>query len=181
MWFNSILHKKPSYFIKLINYKRVNVIYQIFDKKMSIVVTIQWNEEVDEKLKKLSENDLLAAKNKMLLTAAILLQWEAKKLVPIDTWMLRRSISYRIYWDHAQVYSIVPYAVYVHEWTKPHLITAVKKKSLYWGKDWVWYFTKSVIHPWIKANPFFENAAKNCKDEIIKRCNDILQSVIDNL
>ena len=146
---------------------------------MSLSVNIQWDKELSLKLKKLSESDLLAAKNKILRTAAILLQWEAKKLVPIDTWALRRSIFYRIYKDHAQVYSNVSYAEYVHEWTKPHLITPVKKKSLYWEKNKIWYFAKSVRHPWTKAYPFFENAVKNCKNEILKRCNEILQSVID--
>ncbi len=146
---------------------------------MSLSVNIQWDKELSLKLKKLSESDLLAAKNKILRTAAILLQWESKKLVPIDTWALRRSIFYRIYKDHAQVYSNVSYAEYVHEWTKPHLITPVKKKSLYWEKNKIWYFAKSVRHPWTKAYLFFENAVKNCKNELLKRCNEILQSVID--
>jgi len=45
---------------------------------MSLSVNIQWDKELSLKLKKLSESDLLAAKNKILRTVAILLQWEAK-------------------------------------------------------------------------------------------------------
>lgn len=148
---------------------------------MDIKIILKWNKEVTIKFKKLSENDLVSAKNKILLTAAKLIQQEAKKLVPNKSWTLNKSIKYKLFKDHAQVYSNISYAKYVHEWTKPHLIKPLTKKSLYREKDWIWYFSKLVHHPWTKANPFFETALKNKENEIIKICNEILQSAINNL
>ena len=148
---------------------------------MNVVIKIKWDKIIKQKLKKLSENDLLTAKNKILLTTAKLIQQESKKLVPIKTWTLNKSIKYKLFNDHAQVYSNISYAKYVHEWTKPHLIKPLTKKSLYREKDWIWYFSKLVHHPWTKANPFFETALKNKENEIIKKCNEILQSAINNL
>ncbi len=148
---------------------------------MSLSVNIVWDVELSSRLKKLSENDLLAAKNKMLISAANLIVWEAKMLVPYSSWSLRRSILYKLFRDSAKIYSDVHYAVYVHEWVKPHLIKPVKKKTLYWENNWLWFFSKSAYHPWSKANPFFENAVKNCKNEVIKKCNEILQWVIDKM
>lgn len=148
---------------------------------MDIKIILKWNKEVTIKFKKLSENDLVSAKNKILLTAAKLIQQEAKKLVPNKSWTLNKSIKYKLFKDHAQVYSNISYAKYVHEWTKPHLIKPLTKKSLYREKDWIWYFSNLVHHPWTKANPFFETALKNKENEIIKICNEILQSAINNL
>jgi hypothetical protein len=148
---------------------------------MDIKIILKWNKEVTIKFKKLSENDLVSAKNKILLTAAKLIQQESKKLVPNKSWTLNKSIKYKLFKDHAQVYSNISYAKYVHEWTKPHLIKPLTKKSLYREKDWIWYFSKLEHHPWTKANPFFETALKNEENEIIKICNEILQSAINNL
>lgn len=148
---------------------------------MFLSVNIQWDKELSLKLKKLSESDLLAAKNKILRTAAILLQWESKKLVPIDTWVLRKSIFYRINKDHAQVYSNVSYALYVHEWTRPYTIRA-KKKVLYWidenSKSWV--FSKKVNHPWIKANPFFTRALEKNEKKIVEMFYSIIDECIND-
>jgi HK97 gp10 family phage protein len=148
---------------------------------MNVVIKIKWDKSIRQKFKKLSGNDLLTAKNKILLTAAKLIRQEAKKLVPNKSWTLNKSIKYKLFKDHAQVYSNISYAKYVHEWTKPHLIKPLTKKSLYREKDWIWYFSKLVHHPWTKANPFFETALENMENEIIKRCNEILQSAINNL
>lgn len=148
---------------------------------MSLSVNIQWDKELSLKLKKLSESDLLAAKNKILRTAAILLQWESKKLVPIDTWVLRKSIFYRINKDHAQVYSNVSYALYVHEWIRPYTIRA-KKKVLYWidESSKVWVFAKKVNHPWIKANPFFTRALEKNEKKIVEMFYSIIDECIND-
>ena len=148
---------------------------------MSLSVNIQWDKELSLKLKKLSESDLLAAKNKILRTAAILLQWESKKLVPIDTWVLRKSIFYRINKDHAQVYSNVSYALYVHEWTRPYTIRA-KKKVLYWidESSKVWVFAKKVNHPWIKANPFFTRVLEKNEKKIVEMFYSIIDECIND-
>lgn len=150
-------------------------------REMSIGVTILWADEVREKFKKLSSYELEEAKRKMLTTSALIIQWEAKKEAPVDTWILRKSIQYTIYPNYWLIYSPLSYALFVHEGTKPHSIKAVKKKSLYREKDWIGYFAKSVKHPWTKANPFFTRAVEQTKDKVIAKCNEILQSVINNL
>lgn len=148
---------------------------------MSIGVKIIWADEVREKLNKLYSNELEEAKRKMLTATAILIQWQAKKEAPVDKWILRKSIQYTVYQDHWLVYSPLSYAIFVHEWTKPHIIRAVKKKSLYREKNGEWHFAISVKHPWIKANPFFTRAVEQTKDKVMAKCNEILQSIIDNV
>ena len=122
---------------------QVNIYFILFIMLLS--VSILWNKELSLKLRKLSENDLLAAKNKMLIAAANLIVWEAKKLVPYSSWALNRSISYKLFNDYVSIYSDAHYATYVHEWVKPHLIRPVKKKSLYWESNWIWFFIASLF------------------------------------
>ncbi len=96
-------------------------------REMSIGVTILWADEVREKFKKLSSYELEEAKRKMLTTSALIIQWEAKKEAPVDTWILRKSIQYAIYPNYWLIYSPLSYALFVHEGTKPHIIRAVKR------------------------------------------------------
>ena len=61
---------------------------------MSLSIEIKWADEVTKKFKNLSEKDLADATKKWLTESAILLQWESKKLVNVDNWLLRKSIKY---------------------------------------------------------------------------------------
>jgi len=51
-----------------------------------------------------------------------------------------------------------PHALFVHFPTKPHLIKPKKKKTLRWAGNGVFNFSKSVMHPGYKGDPFFYNA-----------------------
>ena len=60
---------------------------------MSLSIEVRWDEEVTKKLKKLGEKDLIAAREKRLKEASIILEWESKKEAPVKNWMLRKSIT----------------------------------------------------------------------------------------
>ena len=147
---------------------------------MTLRLEIRWDEEVTKKLKKLGNEDLKSARDKRLLQSAILLQWAVKKETPVDNWILRKSIKYAVHNDYAEVYTNLFYAPFVHEWTKPHIIRPVKKKSLFrideeWG-----HFAKLVHHPWTKENPFFTRAVDQYKDRILQLYFNIINEYIDD-
>ena len=143
---------------------------------MSLSIEIRWDEEVIKKFKKLWEKDLIEARKKWLNEASILLVWEAKKLVNVKNWILRKSITYKVYPSYATVFTNTFYAPFVHEWTAPHIIMPKFKKALHWidPKSWEDRFASLVHHPWYKGNPFFANAVKNQKSRILKRFYEII-------
>ena len=147
---------------------------------MSLRIEIHWADEVTKKLSKLWKEDLKSARNKRLTQSAILLQWASKKETPVDNWILRKSIKYAVHNDYAVVYSNLFYAPFVHEWTRPHLIRPVKKKSLFridenWG-----HFAKLVHHPGSKENPFFTRAVDQNKSRILQMFYNIINEYIND-
>lgn len=90
---------------------------------------------------------------------------QAKVEAPVRTGRLRDSIRVSpIRWvglfkAEGKVEATVPYAVFVHEGTRPHVIRARNAKALHFqmhGRD---VFCKSVHHPGTKPNPFMMRAA----------------------
>ena len=142
---------------------------------MSLNIEIRWDKEVTKKLKKLGEKDLIAAREKRLKESAILLEWESKKEAPIKTGKLRKSISYKVFTDHAEIYTPLSYSIFVHEWTEPHIILPRFKKALHWSNNWKEIFTKSVKNPGFKWNPFFRKALENNKNKIVNRFYEIIK------
>ena len=149
---------------------------------MSLSIEIKWADEVTKKFKNLSEKDLADATKKWLTESAILLQWESKKLVNVDNWLLRKSIKYSVYKDYSVVYTNLFYAPFVHEWTAPHIILPRFKKMLHWvdKKTWEDRFASVVHHPWYKWNPFFAKAVENNQSRIVQRFYDIINQYIDD-
>ena len=147
---------------------------------MSLRIEIHWADEVTKKLNKLGNEDLKSARDKRLKYSAILLQWEAKKETPVDNWILRKSIKYAVNPEYAVVYSNLFYAPFVHEWTRPHLIRPVKKKSLFRiDENWE-HFAKLVHHPGSKENPFFTRAVNNNQEKIVQRFYEIIDEYIND-
>jgi len=142
---------------------------------MSLNIEIRWDKEVTKKLKKLGEKDLITAREKRLKESAILLEWESKKEAPIKTGKLRKSISYKVFTDHAEIYTPLSYSIFVHEWTKPHIILPRFKKALHWSNNWKERFTKSVKNPGFKWNPFFRKALENNENKIVNRFYEIIK------
>ena len=75
----------------------------------------------------------------------------------------------------------VPYGVYVHEGTKPHVISAVKKKLLRWTDGNRWFSKKQVMHPGTKPDQFLYNAADKEAPLIQSRFENALEKVIRSL
>ena len=147
---------------------------------MSLRIEIHWADEVTKKLSKLWKEDLKSARNKRLTQSAILLQWASKKETPVDNWILRKSIKYAVHNDYAVVYSNLFYAPFVHEWTRPHLIRPVKKKSLFRiDENWE-HFAKLVHHPGSKENPFFTRAVDQNKSRILQMFYNIINEYIND-
>lgn len=79
---------------------------------------------------------------------------------------LRQSINYT--YDQSTGGYIVradkPYAIYVDQGTKPHVILPKTKKILAWrGEDGKWIYAKRVNHPGTKPTHFFTDAVENSK------------------
>lgn len=55
---------------------------------------------------------------------------------------------------------LTPYAIFVHEGTRPHIIRPKNKKGLANKKTGA-FFGKEVHHPGTKANPYLQNAVDN--------------------
>lgn len=143
---------------------------------MNLDIKIQWGKELSAKIKKLADEELRTARKKRLRTAAILVQWEAKKEAPVDKGILRKYINYELKREYARVYNNVAYAYWVHEGTKPHTIQPSSKKALF--RKTAPHPVKRVQHPWTKANPFFTRAVEKTKSKVKRRYEEILDSVI---
>ena len=150
-------------------------------RNMSINIKITWDKELSEKIKKLWEEGLRNARKKWLNEASVFLLWEVKKEVPVRSWNLKKSIQYEINGYRTRIYSDLFYALYVHEWTRPYTIRAIKK-ALYWidERSKVWVFAKKVNHPWIKANPFFRRALEKNEKKIVEMFYSIIDDCVND-
>lgn len=61
----------------------------------------------------------------------------------------------------------VSYARYVHDGTRPHIITARNAKALRWESGGVVHFATSVKHPGYKGNPFLTDALTASEGEVV--------------
>jgi hypothetical protein len=78
------------------------------------------------------------------------------------TGMLERSLGkVRIPagWEIGHDSRVAPYARFVHDGTKPHLIFPSKKKALRWAGGGVFHFANVVHHPGNKPDKWMDRAA----------------------
>lgn len=75
----------------------------------------------------------------------------------------------------------VPYGVYVHEGTKPHIILPKEKRVLRWSDGSEYFFAKSVVHPGTKPDQFLYNAANKERPLIESRFNNALAKLVRDL
>jgi HK97 gp10 family phage protein len=73
-----------------------------------------------------------------------------------------------------------PYALYVHQGTRPHIIVPVNKRVLA-NKRTGEFFGTLVHHPGTRANPFFERAIRNSTRQIESFFSQALQNVLNML
>lgn len=122
----------------------------------------------------------------------------AKQIAPLKTGNLKKDIQ--VFGDKIQRLQIsigntklAPYAKFVHEGTKPHIIKAKKMKALA-NKKSSQVFGKKVNHPGTKANPYLHKAfseymsgagfakakerlAKNISDDITKDIKVVFKGI----
>ena len=85
-------------------------------------------------------------------------------MVNVQTGALRNNLeySYRKNGDKVKITitSDMPYSVFVHEGTRPHIIRPVRKQVLKFQVGGRNVFTKEVRHPGTKPKPFLRKALK---------------------
>ena len=85
------------------------------------------------------------------------------------TGMLERSVSLDLEENRAVIFldrSVAPYANWVHAGTRPHVISASRKKVLRWTNGSSFAFAKRVHHPGTKPDEFLYRAAENSREQI---------------
>ncbi|WP_169976128.1 HK97 gp10 family phage protein [Campylobacter sp. RM16191] len=109
----------------------------------------------------------------------------AKIIAPIDTGNLKKDIQ--VFDDNINNFEVeigntklAPYAKFVHEGTKPHVIKVKKMKALA-NKKTGQIFGKKVNHPGIKANPYLLNAADDFLGSLeFEKAKDRLAKDVEN-
>lgn len=75
----------------------------------------------------------------------------------------------------------VPYGIYVHEGTKPHIILPRQKKLLRWTDGGRWFSKYKVNHPGTKPDPFLYDAATKETPLIQSRFKNALDNLVRKL
>jgi len=110
---------------------------------------------------------VLKTLNTSIKKSIILLQRYATEETPVDEWRLRSSFKTELknyYWI---LFNPVEYAIFVHEWTKPH--KAPRRNIEEWAlRHWLnpWSVWISIMRKWTKANPFMERAVERWEKEV---------------
>lgn len=101
-----------------------------------------------------------------------------RREVPVKSGKLSRNIEARADGLEGSVgpnLQVTPYAIYVHEGTRPHIIRPRTMKALYWkGAAHPW---KVIHHPGTKANPFVERTF----NEVLSPVQQIFQSAVGRI
>jgi len=99
-----------------------------------------------------------------LTKAAIYVEKELKKAVPVKTGHLKRSITHEVHGDYAEIGTNVEYAKYVEYGTPPHDIVPKDKKALAFKKGGKKIVVKKVRHPGTRPQmPFRKTLMKVAK------------------
>jgi len=107
-----------------------------------------------------------------------LLQRYAMEETPVDEWRLRAWFQTEFKKFYGRLFNPVEYAIFVHEWTRPH--KAPRNKIEEWAlRHWLnpWSVWISIMRRWTKANPFMERAVERWEDQV----DEIFQKEIDTM
>lgn len=104
--------------------------------------------------------------------AVLLAERAIKHETPVKRGTLRRSITSRVDSPTRGVVGTnLRYAVYVHEGTRPHVITPVTKRALFWTG--AAHPVKRVQHPGTRANPFLVRGVERARHDIERALADL--------
>jgi HK97 gp10 family phage protein len=151
----------------------------------TITVTIKNADEIKEAFK---QAPIKIIKNLNFAIGRIILQVEsdAKKEAPVGpTHTGEQTASNMVGTIHSKmtgplmgmVYVESPYAIFVHEGTRPHIIRAVNKKVLA-NKRTGQIFGKIVHHPGSRANPFLQRAVDKNESFIDQRFAEVVENIL---
>lgn len=110
---------------------------------------------------------VLKTLNTSIKKSIILLQRYAMEETPVDEWRLRSWFETEFKNYYWRVFNPVEYAIFVHEWTRPH--KAPRKNIEEWAlRHWLnpWSVWISIMRKWTKANPFMERAVERWENEV---------------
>lgn len=102
-------------------------------------------------------------------------------VVPWKTGRLIQSFGEGIVFGRlfAKIAPTVEYAVFVHEGTRPHVITARPGSALFWpGAP---HPMKSVRHPGTKPNPFMPRIIEKAKPKVEDHFAEAVRLILENL
>jgi HK97 gp10 family phage protein len=88
---------------------------------------------------------------------------KAKQYSPVKTGQLRASIGFELTPDgeSALIFATAPYAGFVHDGTKPHVIEARNAQALrFVGRSGQYVYRRRVNHPGTSPRPFLERALR---------------------
>lgn len=71
-----------------------------------------------------------------------------------------------------EVYNDVRHSLFVHERTRPHLITPRRRRALHFFADSVEIFATRVRHPGYEGDPFMERAVEESLDMLEERAGE---------
>ena len=108
--------------------------------------------------------------------SVILLERHAIQETPTDQWRLRNDFHTEFRKSFWRLFNPTQYAIYVHEWTRPHYAPIDK---LQWRADRhgipVWKLRHAIARKWTKANPFMDRAVEQVEPQI----DEIFSNEID--
>ena len=105
-----------------------------------------------------------------------------KRNAPFASGKLRQNIYARYTQGEGVVgpdLNVTPYAIFVHEGTRAHIIRPKTKKALYWkGAK---HPVKMVRHPGTKANPFVDKTYDESGPIVVKIFKNTIDNIVKNL
>ena len=146
--------------------------------KERIMVDIEYNEKQLQQI-----YDTFGSKavqdifDRSIKKSVLLLERYAIEETPVDQNRLRSSFQTQFAKSFGRLFNPTNYAIYVHEWTRPHYAPIDKLK---WRADRHWIpvgaLRLSIARKWTKANPFMDRAV----DRWEKQVDEIFSKEIDN-
>lgn len=115
--------------------------------------------------------------NNAIFKSAYKIESESKRQAPAVSGKLRQMITTSLSFLRGVISANALYSIYVHEGTRPHIITIKNKKVLADRRKGI-IFGKSVKHPGTKANRFMVRAVEKSKGSIIEFFQKALENTI---
>jgi hypothetical protein len=105
---------------------------------------------------------------------------DVKAATPVKTGTLKRGIRP----EFGKLRAVIkphnaPYAIYVHQGSKAHMIFPRRRQALYWKG--AMHPVKKVRHPGYRGNPFMVRGAKNAQGKVNKTFSKALDKIISQL